>query len=487
MRRVLILTLLSLVGPIAVAPAMTVALSANAVALAQSQEKPLSAADIFKRVSAAVVTITTSDGFGSGVSLDEKGIVVTNLHVIRGNERATIRFANGDAYDDVSVLEVDARRDLVLLKIKGFKLPIVQLGDSEQIAVGHLVYAIGAPKGLELTLSNGIVSGLRDTGEGYRAVQTSAALSSGSSGGGLFDSQARLIGITSFKIRDGENLNFAVPINYVRGLLGAAEHSVPQTLAVMNERLDAVDGGSRNASRSASAAVAPTDSRVDPYSATAHKFISPSGMMELVAQQANAMISARFTYANGFEFASAKLWWVEASKSFVGYGTFSPTECSKRYVPYKLEIQIVREVCFASVARSRASRAVTMRSLATSSGKCHNDRLITRREIDHITTSALTSSVTLSGIVPVSDRDEPPFYSPQRSRAAHVSTPGEEIWRTHVVHVWWSCELRFHGESYGWEAQILRDGGLVMGRRFLLRELAVNWAMSERASIERGG
>ena len=82
--------------------------------------------------------------------------------------------------------------------------------------------------------------------------------------------------------------------------------------------------------------------------------------------------------------------------------------------------------------------------------------------------------------------DQPPFYSPHRSRAVHVSTPGEEIWRVRHNHVWWSCELRFHGESYGWEALILRDRALFVGRRLLLRGLAEEWAQDQRQFIERG-
>jgi S1-C subfamily serine protease len=81
---------------------------------------------------------------------------------------------------------------------------------------------MGAPQGLELTLSQGIVSGLRDSDDkGYRVIQTDAAISPGSSGGALFDDNGDLVGITTYKVRGGENLNFAVPVNYVRKMLTA--------------------------------------------------------------------------------------------------------------------------------------------------------------------------------------------------------------------------------------------------------------------------
>src|SRR5262245_42788028 len=104
------------------------------------QERP-TAADVFTKTSAAVVTIRTPSGQGSGVVIDPSGVVSTNLHTVKGDSNATITLANGDAYDDVTVIDVDVRRDLALLKIKAFKLPAVQLGDSDELAVGAKVYA----------------------------------------------------------------------------------------------------------------------------------------------------------------------------------------------------------------------------------------------------------------------------------------------------------------------------------------------------------
>jgi len=64
-----------------------------------------------------------------------------------------------------------------------------------------------------------------------------------------------------------------------------------------------------------------------------------------------------------------------------------------------------------------------------------------------------------------------PFYVPGHRLAPRVPKPSEPVWELRVDHVTWSCELRFHGESYGWEAQILRDGELVIGQRFVLRQI----------------
>jgi S1-C subfamily serine protease len=77
-----------------------------------------------------------------------------------------------------------------------------------------VVYAIGTPQGLERTLSQGLVSAMRETSEGT-VIQTSAPISPGSSGGGLFDTQGQLVGITTFQTKTGQNLNFAIPVDWL--------------------------------------------------------------------------------------------------------------------------------------------------------------------------------------------------------------------------------------------------------------------------------
>jgi hypothetical protein len=75
----------------------------------------------------------------------------------------------------------------------------------------------------------------------------------------------------------------------------------------------------------------------------------------------------------------------------------------------------------------------------------------------------------------------------ERSGSPRPPRPGEPIWTIRANHVTWSCEFRFHGESYGWEAQILRDGERVIGHRFILRQLAEAWAEAERQILAKGG
>ena len=191
----------------------------------------LSNAEIAKAASPAIVTILTKTSQGSGVIVDPSGVIVTNLHVIRGQQAATVKIASGDMYDDVTVVDVDERKDLVLIKIKAFGLPAASLGNSDQLVSGDHVVLIGSPRGLDLTVSDGLVSAVRDSGEGYRLIQTSAAASPGSSGGGMFNDYGELVAVVSAKLTNGENINFGVPVNYLRGLLSTQPRMTLSDLA----------------------------------------------------------------------------------------------------------------------------------------------------------------------------------------------------------------------------------------------------------------
>jgi hypothetical protein len=121
-------------------------------------------------------------------------------------------------YRNVYLLSSDPIDDLAFLKIEAVDLPSIPLGSSTNVQLGEEVLLVGAPKGLEQTVSNGLISGIR-LDNGVRVLQTSAAASPGSSGGPLLNRSGEAIGVMSFKLVNGENLNFTIPINYVRGKL----------------------------------------------------------------------------------------------------------------------------------------------------------------------------------------------------------------------------------------------------------------------------
>lgn len=177
---------------------------------------------VIAEVSPSVVLISTYDssGFalsqGSGVVVG-KNKIITNLHVIHNAAKVEVIDPSGATYTCSGTLAQDPGRDLALLKCE-IPLAPVELGDSDAVAVGDPVVAIGSPRGLQGTVSNGIISGLREFG-GVSYVQTSAPTSKGSSGGGLFAMDASLVGITTLIYEDSQNLNLAVPVNYVKDLM----------------------------------------------------------------------------------------------------------------------------------------------------------------------------------------------------------------------------------------------------------------------------
>ena len=239
----------ALVGAAALSLLLSAATSPSAAQNVRP-DQPLSTADVARRVTDSVVTVHTASGHGSGVIVDSTGIVVTNLHVIENETDLEVVLANGDIYDDIAVVDVDQRRDLVVLKLKAYNLVPAAMGDSDDIRVGDRVVLVGSPEGFDSTVSEGVISAIRDTGAGYSVIQTSAPASPGSSGGGMFNAYAELVGIVTSQARQGQNLNFAVPFNYARGLLSTEP---TMTLSDLTERLTtSADASSRVAESTSS-------------------------------------------------------------------------------------------------------------------------------------------------------------------------------------------------------------------------------------------
>lgn len=184
-----------------------------------------SPSEIAREQSKAVVIIEALDergdvlGQGSGFIVTPQGAVVTNLHVLRAAASLRVKLPGGDVYKTADLVDVDEAKDIAIIKIKGFKLPAVTLGDSDRAEVGEPIVAISSPEGLVNSISTGVISGVRrfDT---HRVLQITAPISQGSSGGALFNSSGEVIGVITYLFKSGQNINFAVPINYARGMIG---------------------------------------------------------------------------------------------------------------------------------------------------------------------------------------------------------------------------------------------------------------------------
>ena len=183
-----------------------------------------SASSIYNRQSESVVLIGAmrdkgGSSLGSGFIVTSDGVIVTNLHIIHKSKKIAVRLKNKKEYNNVQILKIDPRKDIAIIKIDAKGLKPVSLGDSNQVKVGQKVVAIGNPIGLENTVSDGLVSSLRDTNEGFKVFQVSVPLSSGSSGGSLFNLKGEVIAITTATNTQGQNINFALPINCAKPLL----------------------------------------------------------------------------------------------------------------------------------------------------------------------------------------------------------------------------------------------------------------------------
>ena len=179
------------------------------------------AAAVFKKAKKSVVVVRVFDADdnqfaqGSGVITAENE-VTTNYHVVEKAKRVEV-FQEGEGkaiVAKVSHIQFAVGRDLCLLSVNGLT-DAAEIRDAKNLKVGEDVFAIGSPQGLEFSITSGIVSQLRPLGGLPPWIQTDAAISKGSSGGGLFDGEGKLVGITTFYYKDGQNLNFAIPSEWI--------------------------------------------------------------------------------------------------------------------------------------------------------------------------------------------------------------------------------------------------------------------------------
>ncbi len=205
------------------------------VASALFATRPVLAAsgrEIASKALPSIVVLLTQDTAGRPLAMGSgffvKGTtVVTNYHVIEGAAAGVARVVGGNhSFKILGTVAVDREHDLVLLKLSGASQASLSMTPLGEVAVGDEVYALGNPRGLEGSLSSGIVSGIR-TIDASRLIQISAPISPGSSGGPVLDTNGRLVGVAVGTFNGGQNLNFCIPALYVQRLLGATSQPTP--------------------------------------------------------------------------------------------------------------------------------------------------------------------------------------------------------------------------------------------------------------------
>lgn len=187
----------------------------------QTRNQTLSARDIAKNTMPSMVLVIASGGekeaMGSGFFVDQD-LIATNFHVIKGASIIEV-FSLGSEKPIAAVLvAVDKENDIAVLKVAGIKGRPLLLATKNDIAIGDVAYAVGNPKGLEGTFSNGIISSIRENGD----IQITTPISPGSSGGPVLNEKGQVIGIATYFVVGGQNLNFAKPTKPILILLSAA-------------------------------------------------------------------------------------------------------------------------------------------------------------------------------------------------------------------------------------------------------------------------
>jgi serine protease Do len=189
--------------------------------------------DIIEQVSKSVVNISTVKlvhnifyqavpvaGMGSGTIIDaDKGLVLTNNHVVGGAEKINVTFWNNEVLEG-KIAGSCSVHDIAVVKVQGINLQAAELGNSDKLRVGQSVYAIGNPFGLTggPSVTSGVISAINRTIDSQRGllenlVQTDASINPGNSGGPLVDLEGRVVAISTAIIPFAQGIGFAIPIN----------------------------------------------------------------------------------------------------------------------------------------------------------------------------------------------------------------------------------------------------------------------------------
>ena len=176
-----------------------------------------------ERVESGVVLVKVPGALGSGFVVHPDGWVVTNAHVVQGEQEITVTLFEKSSkelekklFDKVQLVAINPYWDLALLKIpkeklEGYPLSPVPIADVGRLSVGESVFAVGNPLGLERSVSEGIVSTKNRANSGMIYIQTTAAINPGNSGGPLFNLRGEVVGVTTWGFLGTEGLNFAIP------------------------------------------------------------------------------------------------------------------------------------------------------------------------------------------------------------------------------------------------------------------------------------
>lgn len=183
--------------------------SIEGVVRGSNKGKALTPEEIYRRCNPAVFTVLTDEAQGSGFFINSSGVAVTNYHLLRVANSGRVELANNRAYQIVEVLKASEELDYAIFRVGvSDKVPFLPISRKD-VVIGEKAYAIGSPKGVNNTFSQGIVSQKRG-----HLIQISVPIDHGSSGGALLNEYGEVIGITAAGVKDNNaDLNFAIDIH----------------------------------------------------------------------------------------------------------------------------------------------------------------------------------------------------------------------------------------------------------------------------------
>ena len=218
--------------------AVVLPLTVATPALGAAQQFDVSS--VYRKAAGSVAVVIALDqhqqpmALGSGFFIDASGALATNYHVIAGAQSIQVKVGDSDPRTVSGVFVTDPERDLAVLKVQMSNtrpLPFSPI----RPAVGDRIIAIGNPLGLESTVSEGIVSGIRRINDGFELYQITAPLSPGNSGGPVLNSKGEVIGVATATLAGGQNLNFAVPIAALATLWSTATTPKPVAASTQSD------------------------------------------------------------------------------------------------------------------------------------------------------------------------------------------------------------------------------------------------------------
>jgi len=172
--------------------------------------------EVIELYRSVVIQIATPYSKGTGFYMKDYDLIVTNEHVVRGNKEVVIDSSEFERQLSI-VLFVDAMHDLAFLSVpKKIDIPNIELGEAASVKEGDSAIAIGHPFGLKYTSTLGIISNTHHHQNDITYLQHDAALNPGNSGGPLLNMVGEVIGVNTFMIRNGENIGFSLPVNYLK-------------------------------------------------------------------------------------------------------------------------------------------------------------------------------------------------------------------------------------------------------------------------------